>query len=1038
MTYDYLWKVCSRYNGWLKLAGKLEEAQAKFPHLKEQLQELSKSDPSGSNKYLTWGIKQLEKGHSLNDLLPTLRLFHQKQNLLEKKDIHQYVDLKDLENLLKDLDSKSKRQVKKEEVAAGSKKIFEDDSYLLVRIDNKKASQAYGANTKWCITMESANYYEQYRSEDVEFYFLIRKKAAGNNYDKVAIAVRHDGTGRVMYTEFFNAIDEPYSENEMVQSLFAHSNKTPQYFENLIRLSKEDAVERPFSIYSRIKNQDLSSEEFEKAFVGQLNEASESTEQFILEHIPTDSAEDLINKFPKRFKELLQKYPDSHLYWINNLSSSSSSNWIKLFILQNTNRLDNLGYISRVLDPKDFPLLLDKIELLNPDEEAIWDKIIKIIVSKIDIKYLPRVIQLLYEHDPRALVEFENLLQTMLSRIVQNRGDFLSFCSEINKLQGETISDLGETQKLSDELLISVFQQTPRALLNRSDIIEWTMKNTGASVRLFLSQNLSKNNLKKILPLETDAFVRNQIQKRIFAYSAINYSGLISLSDRFYGWIKIAGKLEEALEKYPNLKDSIQELSSRDPSKNNKYLNWGIQQLQNGYSLNDIIPTLELFHKKKDGLEKKDINQYSDLKELENLLKNLSESKRQIKKQELASGSKKIYENDEYAVVRIDSKKACQIYGANTKWCITMENASYYESYTASNVLFYFLLRKKPEGDKYDKIAWVVQRDLDNSVLQHEWYDQVDDSLRASVILSHLGSSIFETIRDVIDADAKTVPASVLVKLKNGTASKEEYIAALKQELNLPDMDNLTAENVKEIACQGLMHTELGQLTLNKMLHKELLDNDGELLSIINNSDPRGTEYAYSILSRLSGTDLIKLINNKSFNVQAYVAKWVDAEYLPDLIEKISLNGDVILGTITKRIDSKYYPNILKKCFELTKERPYFRFTTVLHWITEKISASEFLKLFNSMSDEIKLLMVRSITTITVAEQSKFNQILGTIIMQEKNVDVRREAIKEIDVEFLDKKYHNNFEKNKYVDTEFSINKLLDWKRNQVGNYYFK
>lgn len=109
------------------------------------------------------------------------------------------------------------------------------------------------------------------------------------------------------------------------------------------------------------------------------------------------------------------------------------------------------------------------------------------------------------------------------------------------------------------------------------------------------------------------------------------------------------------------------------------------------------------FDKHQSQLEKKDINQYKDLVELERALEPF------IKKQEekeLERQVDKIYEDEKYLVIKPKSELASCKYGSNTKWCVTSRGTGHFERYTSGKQELYFVINKKNSTDKnYSKVA---------------------------------------------------------------------------------------------------------------------------------------------------------------------------------------------------------------------------------------------------------------------------------------------------------------------------------------------
>lgn len=139
----------------------------------------------GKNKYLLWIAKQLKAGHDPSDISSSLQFFHKNPDRFKEKDIHKYKDLKQLEDLIKDM-GLSKRQEKAKD-KEGACTIFENEEFLVVRVDDKPAMILYGAETKWCTTMKDQTYYEDYVNNGNDFYILISKKKGSFTSSKYAI-----------------------------------------------------------------------------------------------------------------------------------------------------------------------------------------------------------------------------------------------------------------------------------------------------------------------------------------------------------------------------------------------------------------------------------------------------------------------------------------------------------------------------------------------------------------------------------------------------------------------------------------------------------------------------------------------------------------------------------------------------------------------------------------------------------------------------------------------------------------------------------
>ena len=210
--------------------GRLEDAKEKYPDDAEYIDQLSKIDPSGNNKYLMWMAKQLDyhtRGMSnvgketlVEILTELIQSFHKNIQRLKQKDINQYKSLDDVEAAIEKLgpSSKQKREKSKEVAQEGSSIVYESDKYLVVRPDTEEASCYYGRNTKWCISATaSANYFEDYMSRGKVFY-MIRDNSASDKDPNKKLALVYDTWESSVFDrpdEVFDATDTSFPVSKL-------------------------------------------------------------------------------------------------------------------------------------------------------------------------------------------------------------------------------------------------------------------------------------------------------------------------------------------------------------------------------------------------------------------------------------------------------------------------------------------------------------------------------------------------------------------------------------------------------------------------------------------------------------------------------------------------------------------------------------------------------------------------------------------------------------------------------------------------------
>lgn len=177
---------------------KLDRIKQNNPELNVTIIDVIRSiDPSSTNKYCEFLIKMIKKNDNhqqtiVNALvsglfgvktIETLHKFeeHSKANRipLEYRDISSHSEWLTIEEAVKIADEVVKRkQLEKE-----TKKLFENDEWVVLIPESYEASQLYAYNTKWCITQKS--YWNDYKKSS-RIIFVINKK----NDEKYAISKR--------------------------------------------------------------------------------------------------------------------------------------------------------------------------------------------------------------------------------------------------------------------------------------------------------------------------------------------------------------------------------------------------------------------------------------------------------------------------------------------------------------------------------------------------------------------------------------------------------------------------------------------------------------------------------------------------------------------------------------------------------------------------------------------------------------------------------------------------------------------------------
>jgi len=167
-------------------------------------------------------------------------------------------------------------------------------------------------------------------------------------------------------------------------------------------------------------------------------------------------------------------------------------------------------------------------------------------------------------------------------------------------------------------------------------------------------------------------------------------------------------RLTDVKQKYPEVDEkTIEEFSKNDPSKNNKYLSWMVDQFNNGNSKLDIIKRVKYFHKHLNSFKNKDIFKYS-FDDLKDEIDNVENKKQEKEVKVLKQKDVDIILNDEnYLIVYPKSYEASVKYGKGTKWCTaSKETDIHWKDYNKKGFFYYLLDKRKSSNDPNYKLAF--------------------------------------------------------------------------------------------------------------------------------------------------------------------------------------------------------------------------------------------------------------------------------------------------------------------------------------------
>jgi len=259
--------------------------------------------------------------------------------------------------------------------------------------------------------------------------------------------------------------------------------------------------------------------------------------------------------------------------------------------------------------------------------------------------------------------------------------------------------------------------------------------------------------------------------------------------------VLLEGRREEFLSKYREkfTEEDIKKIFmvSRELSSNQKFLNFLGKVVSQNEIDDDLLKAkiaIEKFIRYQKNLDKKDINQYNSLKDIEDEInKHENRTRRDVKQVE---GADIVYEDDRFTVITPKTHKASCYYGAGSKWCTAAKSSDqHFMRYNRDGKLFYFLDKKAPAKSRFYKVALLQKYDG-----QQIYYDAPDDSFKKGWIL---GTPEFNKINNVIQKYMESNYAEDIelfkdeVKAKQELQRRQQRDARVRQQRLLRQMDDI-------------------------------------------------------------------------------------------------------------------------------------------------------------------------------------------------------------------------------------------------------
>jgi len=141
---------------------------------------------------------------------------------LEQKDIDRYSTLEELQQVIDSLSGvKTKTEVKKLQKVTGAERVWGYEGWTVYHITTEEAAKLLGKGTKWCISAEKDNRFDEY-ADDSTIYFAMSESGA-----KYAVVVRNRDNKRRVYDEEDRLQSPSFVPGGIPESVFKYEEPKP-------------------------------------------------------------------------------------------------------------------------------------------------------------------------------------------------------------------------------------------------------------------------------------------------------------------------------------------------------------------------------------------------------------------------------------------------------------------------------------------------------------------------------------------------------------------------------------------------------------------------------------------------------------------------------------------------------------------------------------------------------------------------------------------------------------------------------------------
>jgi len=273
-------------------------------------------------------------------------------------------------------------------------------------------------------------------------------------------------------------------------------------------------------------------------------------------------------------------------------------------------------------------------------------------------------------------------------------------------------------------------------------------------------------------------------------------------------------------------------------------------------------------------------------------------TKTEERKLKKMAGAQLYAENDDWYVYRILTHEASKIYGSETKWCITQETSTHFDSYVTNHNIYFYISKHLDSTDSWYKIAALIEKNGTTSYwdAKDKKFNKIPSQLNTPKDPLKKWTTIIKTKIDGKEYEPQDIPPNSTIN--RSLDLSHQNLKKIPENLTIKGIFNISGNPITEVPKVSVRFAEsnIGGnrdfICENNILTKISPDIDAANISFKGSTIEYLPEFSNAIL-KLDLTNAIVKKIDPAIAADMIVFKNCTIDHLPKLknVRKLVLTG---------------------------------------------------------------------------------------------------------------------------------------------------